>query len=342
LSFGSTLHHCAEYFFRVKAPPPPSLDELLEFYERDWSSAGYESLEEEERYRNLGREILARFRESQCGSFRLPLAVEKMFIIDIDGVKLRGFIDRVDKTDNGGLAIIDYKSNQELFTNDYLGNDLQLTLYQLAAERMWQLPVESLTLYHLRSNTPCTCPPRTPDQLDEARQLVLKVADDIVNERFPATEHGYCPCDFPEHCPNHRHLYFPPSEQEILPGLAVTEAVEEYARLQAEIKEKQAELDEVRQKILDFCQDREITRVYGEEHCIDYRLTERSEFDEALARELLEPRGLWERVLHADQALLKGLLNDAGVPAEIKRCLESLRRVTGSYPQLRVKKREQE
>ena len=85
----------------------------------------------------------------------MPIAVEKSFYLDIDGIKLRGFIDRVDKLESGGLAIIDYKTNKELFTAAYLADDLQLTTYQMAAEQMWGLPVESLTLYHLRSNTAC-------------------------------------------------------------------------------------------------------------------------------------------------------------------------------------------
>ena len=44
-SFGTTMHACAEFFFKVKVPPPPSLEELLEYYERNWLSAGYESAE---------------------------------------------------------------------------------------------------------------------------------------------------------------------------------------------------------------------------------------------------------------------------------------------------------
>ena len=42
-SFGSTLHLCAQYFFKVRVPPPPSLEELLQFYEQNWISEGYES-----------------------------------------------------------------------------------------------------------------------------------------------------------------------------------------------------------------------------------------------------------------------------------------------------------
>ena len=129
-SFGRTMHMCAEYFFKVRVPPPPSLEELLQFYEENWLSEGYESTEEEARYRAYGREILAEFWEIHQAGFRMPIAVERLFHIDIEGVKLTGYIDRVDKLDSGRLSIVDYKTNKELFTTEDLEKDLQLTLYQ--------------------------------------------------------------------------------------------------------------------------------------------------------------------------------------------------------------------
>ena len=35
-SFGGTMHACTEHFFRVSVPPPPSLEELLQFYQQNW------------------------------------------------------------------------------------------------------------------------------------------------------------------------------------------------------------------------------------------------------------------------------------------------------------------
>jgi len=342
-SFGSTMHLCTEYFFKVKVPPPPSLDDLLQFYEENWLSAGYDSAEEEQHYKAYGREILAKFWEIHSTDFQMPLAVERLFYIDIDGIKLRGFIDRVDKLESGGLSIVDYKTNKELFTRDYLASDLQLTLYQLAAEQTWQLPVEELTLYHLRSNTPCTCGPRDKGQLEQARQLVLEVAENIARQHFPATENQYCPCDFAEHCPYYRQQYMaaaPESaRQELLPGMAAADAVERYVTLQKEIKELQLQLDEVRETIIGFCQSEGINRVFGSEHEITYKLMERSGFSEDEVRAILEPEGLWDRVLSLDQSRLKQLLTDEATAREIKKQLADLRQVTSTFPQLWVKKR---
>jgi len=331
-SFGTTIHKCAEYFFKVKVPPPPSLEKLLQFYERNWLSAGYESADEEANYKAYGRELLAGFWELHQADFRMPIAVEWMFNIDIEGIKLRGFIDRIDKLDSGGLAIVDYKTDRELFTSDYLARNLQLTLYQLAIEKSWFLPVERLTLYHFRTNTPCSCPPREPAQLEEARKLVLAVAEGIGAGRFPATESERCPCDFPEYCPYYRHQ-FAPGEEAGISGEAVGGAVERYVSLQGQMKELQLELDELKRGLADFCRAEGLNRVYGTEHALTYKLVEKSGFSEEAVRALLEPAGLLDRVLSLDSAKLKELITDEAVAREIRDKLAVLKQVISSYPQ---------
>ena len=334
-SFGTTLHLCAEYFFKVKVPPPPSLGELLQFYEESWLAEGYESAEEEARYRDYGREILTKFWEIHSTDFRVPVAVERRFYMDIEGVKLRGLIDRVDKLDSGGLSIVDYKTNQELFTRDDLETNLQLTLYQLAAEQTWQLPVDRLTLYHLRSNTPCSCASRSEAQLEEAKELVLEVAENITAKRFPAIENQYCPCDFAEHCPYYRQKIAPElKETDILREMAVDEAVEQYVSLQSQIKQLQLQLDDIKQMVIDFCQAEGLNRVYGREHAITCKLVEKTGFSEDEVRALLEPEGLWNKVLSLDQAKLRQLVTDDAVAGDIRHKLEALRQVISTYPQL--------
>ncbi len=338
-SFGSTLHLCAEYFFKVSVPPPPSLDELLQYYEKVWLSAGYQSSEEEAKYRAYGRQILSKFWEVHSADFRLPVAVERMFYIDIEGVKLRGFIDRIDKLDSGGLSVVDYKTSQRLFTSDYLEDDLQLTLYQLAVERMWFLPVEKLTLYHLRSNTPCSCAARGEAQLVAASRLVLEVAEEISQNKFPAIENQYCPCDFPEHCPYYRQKIAPElKEADKAGGMVIDDAVERYVLLQSQIKELEFQLEEVRQAVIDFCQSQGLNRVYGREHAITYRTVEKTGFDEEEVRALLQPEGLWLEVLSLDPSRLKQLITDEKLARDIRKRLEELRRVISSYPQLWVKR----
>ncbi len=257
-------------------------------------------------------------------------------------MKLRGYIDRVDRLESAGLSIVDYKTNQELFTRQDLEKNLQLTLYQLAVQEIWQLPVERLTLYHLRSNTPCSCEPRGERQLAAARQMVLGVADSIAQEKFSAVENQYCPCDFPEHCPYYRQQYLvakpEPARQGVLPGLVAAEAVEDYVALQSQIKELETQLEELRRVILDFCQAEGLNRVFGREHAVTCKLVEKTGFREDEVRALLEPAGLWPRVLSFDPAKLKQLLDDGEIAEDIRRKIEALRQVIATSPRLWVKK----
>jgi putative RecB family exonuclease len=338
-SFGTTMHDCAEHFFKVKVPPPPSLEKMLEFYQRRWLAEGYESSEEEAEYKAYGRELLTKFWEIHQPDFRMPIAVEHKFTIDIGNVKLTGRIDRVDKLESGGLAIIDYKTDRELFTKEYLDNNLQLTLYQLAVEKSWFLPVERLTLYHFRSNTPCSCPPREPAQLEEARRLVLEVAESIQAGNFPAQESGRCPCDFPQYCPYYKHKFaLEGGESEVIDEAAVPQSVERYVALQKEIKGLELELKELKEMIIAFCQAQGLKRVFGKDHALTYGSRETSGYSEPEVRALLEPAGLWPRVLGFDQSKLRELIQDEAVARELRQRLAALKQVVSASPQLWVRR----
>lgn len=341
-SFGSTLHKCAEFFFKVRVPPPPSLNELLQHYEREWLSEGYESAEEEANYKAYGKQLLSEFWQIHNTGFKMPVAVERPFTVDIQGVKLRGLIDRVDKLDSGGLSIVDYKTSRELFTSDHLTTDLQLTLYQLAAEQIWQQPVHRLTLYHFRTNTACTCGARDKTQLDAARQVVLEVAEGIAQGNFPAIENDFCPCDFPEYCPYHKQKYISQvaesKETDVLCGMAPAEAVEQYVLLQSQMKQLELQFDELKQRVIAYCQAGELNRVYGKEHAITYKLVGKAGFLEDEVKALLEPAGLWQKVLSFDPSLAKSLLEDESLEKALREKLAALNQVISSYPRLTVRR----
>jgi len=340
-SFGETLHSCAEYFFSAKLPAFPTLEELLDFYQVNWSSEGWESPEQEAAEKTYGEYIIREFWKIHINNFRPPLAAERLFIVDVEGVKLRGYIDRIDKLDTGGLAIVDYKSNRELFTKEYVQNFLQLTLYQVACEQMWDMPVEMLTLYHLRSNTPVSCGPRPKEQLQNARDLVSSVAEWIASGKFPALENQYCPCDFPQYCPYYKHKYgetIPETAKlEHLKTVSITEIIERYVGLQDAQKIIEKQLEELKQLLIQYCQAEGINRVFGTTHAITYKIVERTGYPEEKVRAVLEPAGLWNRVLKLDPAAMKELLFNRDVPEQIRKKIADLAEIVSTYPRLWVK-----
>ena len=122
-----------------------------------------------------------------------------------------------------------------------------------------------------------------------------------------------------------------------LPAVEVGEAVEEYVSLQGRIKELETQLKDIRQAITEYCQAEGLGRVYGQEHAITYKLVTRAGFSEDEVKALLEPQGLWARVLGLDRARLEQLLTDEAVPGGLRDKLEALRKVISQSPHLWVR-----
>ncbi|GAI45425.1 unnamed protein product, partial [marine sediment metagenome] len=124
----------------------------------------------------------------------------------------------------------------------------------------------------------------------------------------------------------------------VLDDSTAAETVEHYVSLQNQIKELQSQFGEIKQKLIDFCQTEGLNRIYSSKHAITYKLVEKTGFSEDEVRALLEPEGLWHKVLSIDQARLKQLIADETVVKDIREKLETLRQVVSAYPQLWVKK----
>ena len=171
------------------------------FIIRTWSSAGYFSRRQEAADKQTGREILAQFWELNSRDYHLPLATEKWFTVNVGGVPFRGYIDRVDISPTGGLNILDYKSGKRDISKDEVEESLQLSMYQIGAQGTWLLPVEKLSLYHLRSNTNVEVEARDDNTIKRAEETVTTVSQSIENKEFEPRLNPSCPCEFSELCP---------------------------------------------------------------------------------------------------------------------------------------------
>ena len=71
------------------------------------------------------------------------LAIEKKFKIQYDKYNIIGFIDRVDINKNEELRVIDYKTSKEAFKDNKLATPLQMFIYSLACEKLYnKRPIE--------------------------------------------------------------------------------------------------------------------------------------------------------------------------------------------------------
>jgi RecB family exonuclease len=289
-----------------------SAEELLAAYDRAWSSEGYTSPEEESRYRALGREILLRYYEFLVRDHPLPVAVEEHLEARWDGIPIHGYIDRIDRTPAGGLEIVDYKTSRDLSNDDARESD-QLSLYQVLVESNYAEPVQSLTLYHLRSLTPLKTAPRERAALAGLHDRLGTAMDGIRAEAFDPAPGRHCSrCDFQDRCPEFRSV--PAAEGERLRGL-----VDRFEALRAEEGRLESELRRTAEELHRAAEQLGVHRVPGSRSVAVRRREEAWQYSLDSVRPLLERSGLAARVSSGTPEDVRRLVRDPAVDPEVRR-----------------------
>ncbi len=300
------------------APPAPTewmtREALLDYYERSWLSDGYGSAEEEARYRSLGRDLLSRYYDRIAEERPTPIAVEEHLEATWDGIPVHGYIDRIDRTQGGGLEIVDYKTSRELSHEDARDSD-QLTLYQVLVERNYSEPVAGLTLYHLRSLKPLRAPPRAPTALSVLHERMGTVSDGIRSEAFEPTPGRHCArCDFRSRCPEFRTV--PPSDETRLRDL-----VDRFEMLRAEEGRVALELKKTAQDLHRAAEQLGVHRVPGTRSVAVRRKEEAWKYSPEAVRPLLERVGRAHLLGSGSPEEIRRLLRDPSIDPETRRRL---------------------
>ncbi|MBI4733296.1 MAG: PD-(D/E)XK nuclease family protein [Rubrobacteridae bacterium] len=333
LSFGNTIHSVLEFFYKT-GPAPVSLERLLQELEDKWLREGYQSPELEQEFKDKGRSILSQFYKDNFEAFALPLAVEKRFGLDIDGVTVSGIIDRIDRHPNGDLEIIDYKTNAKLPPKTKIATDLQLPIYHMAAQKLFGEAPKKVTLYFLVPNQKMSAQ-KTNADIDRTKKTILSVAGCIEKERFAPFKNPLCPwCDFIELCPINKNDPIMMAKAAANGKLAnekaantqtsieldsktiedrsndnrIEEIVDEYIKLLSLIKNSRERIDEIKPDIHRHCQTLGLDSVSGSTGKIKRGKQKTTHYDVDKLRKILEPIGLWDKVLDVNGVLLKSIL----------------------------------
>lgn len=201
LSRGNALHAAIQWMNeqRMHGIIPP-FDDVRDALQLKWSSRGFECTAQENQVRQRAVSSLRRFYDWEIQQGREILEVERRFELPIGDHTLVGRIDCVARRPDGTIEILDYKSGNRRSTTKIEATK-QLALYHLAwtHERMDSDPTTTLLfLGHDKDRSQSLVaayePARqtwsmthTPESVTNSREMILGVADNILNNRFATT-----------------------------------------------------------------------------------------------------------------------------------------------------------
>ncbi|HVI07790.1 MAG TPA: ATP-dependent DNA helicase, partial [Candidatus Binatia bacterium] len=202
MQYGAAIHRVLRtYYDSLRAGRTKSDEELLQLFLEDLEASGIQDRYQHELYRRQGTEQLANFlNAARSAPAPQVLQTEEWFEVQVGGIRLAGRIDRIDRTADGGVVIVDYKTGKAR-TQEDADESLQLSIYAMAAQQKWGYKVADLAFHNLDGNVPVFSR-RDEFQLERARDRVTESARNIAEGKFNPKTGFHCNfCAFRGLCP---------------------------------------------------------------------------------------------------------------------------------------------
>lgn len=196
--FGILVHQVLERFHAEGGAQ--TLAEMMGLLEAGWRRGGFGGSEQEIQLRQKATSALTRYFERFQEEPAQPVAFERAFSFRLGPHVLRGRVDRVDKLPEGGYELIDYKTGPPKSAAQ-LEQDVQLSLYAVAAREAWELDAARGAYYYVLDDTKV---PIEPDGDREwIEEVATEVAEGILSQGFePTPSFAACSaCDYRLVCP---------------------------------------------------------------------------------------------------------------------------------------------
>jgi CRISPR/Cas system-associated exonuclease Cas4 (RecB family) len=208
--FGIVVHQVLE---RFHADGGQTLAQMLELLDARWRRAGFGESERDRELFEKAQVALTRYHARLHSHSAEPVWFERQFDFRLGPHHVRGRVDRVDRIlasrDDGGggggpaaeYELIDYKTSRPK-TAEQLQDDIQLSLYALAAREDWKLDCSHQAYYYVLDDLKV---PVARDERDAeaVKDVVLQVGEGVLAQEFEATpSRAACSiCDYRIVCP---------------------------------------------------------------------------------------------------------------------------------------------
>jgi DNA helicase-2/ATP-dependent DNA helicase PcrA len=196
--FGIVVHQVLE---RYHSESSNTLAQMLALLDAGWRRAGFGESERDRKLFEKARDALTRY-HARLGSHETePVWFERQFDFRLGPHHLRGRVDRVDRVGEGEYELIDYKTSRPK-TAEQLRDDIQLSLYALAAREDWGLQSSRQAYYYVLDDLIVPVA-RSERDAEAVKEIVLEVGEGILGQEFePTPSRAACSlCDYRIVCP---------------------------------------------------------------------------------------------------------------------------------------------
>ncbi len=198
--FGIVVHQVLERYHAAGEELGP-LTDLHLLLDQGWRRSGFGDSEEERQLRQKATAALTRYYERAQSDEGQPVWFERQFSFKLGPHLVRGRVDRVDRLPSGDYELIDYKTGRPKPV-EQLADDVQLSLYAIAAREAWGLE-STRGAYHYLLDDEKVAISGDPARAEWIRNVAVEVAEGIKAQEFePTPSQRACSwCDYRLVCP---------------------------------------------------------------------------------------------------------------------------------------------
>ena len=327
---GSRVHETLQKCYDdLKYTKLNSLSELLAYFNKLWQENWHDAVAitrpgvTVEHYRTLGERLIENYYRRYApfdSDITIGTEIRFNFWLDEDGkYRIQGKVDRLSRTDDGTYQIHEYKTSAYLPPQQQADEDRQLGLYYIGVQRRWP-HVENIRLvWHYLAHDVELVSYRTPEAVTSLIESTKSLIDEMeAAVEFPPKESPWCDwCEYLDLCPRTKHFVkveaLPLNEYLEEPGVKL---VNKYASLKAQKKEVEAEMEKVREALVEYARREGVEVIKGSDCKATVKLKKelkfprKSDIERSQLDAVIKSAGRWEEVSQLDTAALKHVVED--------------------------------
>ncbi len=342
--FGTLIHSTLQ-FIHSGGFLPPTEQEALQFFATKWNPDVFtEELQERTAFAQGVRIIQQYFHKYDPSKIQI-VDLESRFSIELDDKEgdekhfVSGFIDRIDKTEDG-YEIIDYKTSKKLPPQEFVDNNLQLAIYLLAFLKRYpnfnEINKVKLSLFFVHHGEKLTTT-KTKEQLQMVKDELLEVIHQVEESDFPAVVTPLCAwCGYQKICPMWKHKF---KKVVLTTDEEKRDAIKQYINAQENAKNERKKAGELQERILEIMEAEKAERLFSDGKIVSRTCRQTFGYDEKRLQEILEREKLWDEVVKLNQTQLKKVVE--ALPSSTKKEVEQTRELKKETFGLSIKKGEE-